>query len=183
MSAAPTEPTLRQRIEATLLLHPGRGVALTRLYELLPDAGTTQVRLTLKNLMKRGLVIRHGTMRYPAYQWVRAGDPLHRPAEAAPVELVQAQQTARASKPRVKAALAEAVTWPADVQIQYWPTSECKPLPFTGVDWSSVVLRPGCQDHQLVPSRRGEVRVMHRGPMGICGARKRQKHAEQGGKP
>jgi hypothetical protein len=182
MSAAPTELTLRQRIEATLLLHPGRGVALTRLYELLPDAGTTQVRLTVKNLMKRGLVIRHGTMRYPAYQLVRAGDPLHRPAEAAPVELVQAQHTARASKPRVRAALAEAVTWPADVQIQHFTLAR-KPDPYTGTDWTGAMTRSGCEDHQLVPSRRGEVRVMHRGPMGICGARKRQKHAEQGGKP
>ena len=174
MSAAPTELTLRQRIEATLLLHPGRGVALTRLYELLPDAGTTQVRLTVKNLMKRGLVIRHGTMRDPAYQLVRAGDPLHRPAEAAPVELVQAQHTARASKPRVRAALAEAVTWPADVKVQHWPTSSLKPPSFSGIDWSRSTLRPGCQDHQLVPSRRGDMRVAHREPMGIGGARKRR---------
>ena len=176
MSAAPTELTLRQRIEATLLLHPGRGVALTRLYELLPDAGTTQVRLTLKNLMKRGLVIRHGTMRYPAYQLVRAGDPLHRPVEAAPVELVQAQHTARASKPRVKSALAEAVTWPADVQIQHFTLAR-KPDPYTGTDWTGAMTRSGCEDHQLVPSRRGEVRVLHRGPMGICGARKRREPA------
>lgn len=173
MSAAPTELTLRQRIEATLLLHPGRGVALTRLYELLPDAGTTQVRLTLKNLMKRGLVIRHGTMRYPSYQLVRAGDPLHRPAEAAPVELVQAQHTARASKPRVRAALAEAVTWPADVKIQHFTLAR-KPDPYTGTDWTSAMTRSDCEDHQLVPSRRGDMRVMHREPMGICGARKRR---------
>jgi hypothetical protein len=173
MSAAPTELTLRQRIEATLLLHPGRGVALTRLYELLPDAGTTQVRLTVKNLMKRGLVIRHGTMRYPAYQLVRAGDPLHRPAEAAPVELVQAQHTARTSKPRVRAALAEAVTWPADVQIQHFTLAR-KPDPYTGTDWTGAMTRSGCEDHQLVPSRRGDMRVAHREPMGICGARKRR---------
>ena len=173
MSAAPTELTLRQRIEATLLLHPGRGVALTRLYELLPDAGTTQVRLTVKNLMKRGLVIRHGTMRYPSYQLVRAGDPLHRPAEAAPVELVQAQHTARASKPRVRAALAEAVTWPADVKIQHFTLAR-KPDPYTGTDWTSAMTRSDCEDHQLVPSRRGDMRVMHREPMGICGARKRR---------
>lgn len=176
MSAAPTELTLRQRIEATLLLHPGRGVALTRLYELLPDAGTTQVRQTVKNLMKRGLVIRHGTMRYPAYQLVRAGDPLHQPVEAAPVELVQAQHTARASKPRVRVALAEAVTWPADVQIQHFTLAR-KLDPYTGTDWTSAMTRSDCEDHQLVPSRRGEVRVLHRGPMGICGARKRREPA------
>lgn len=183
MSAAPTEPTLRQRIEATLLLHPGRGVALTRLYELLPEAGTTQVRLTVKNLMKRGLVIRHGTMRYPAYQLVRAGDPLHRPAEAAPVELVQALHTKPASsKPRVRAALATAVTWPADVKIQHFTLAR-KPDPYTGTDWTSAMTRSDCEDHQLVPSRRGDLRVLHRGPMGIFGARERRERTEQGSKP
>ena len=134
---------MRQRIEATLLLHPGRGVALTRLYELLPDAGTTQVRLTVKNLMKRGLVIRHGSRRYPAYQLVRAGDPLHRPDDAAPVELVQALHTKPASKPRVRAALAEAVTWPADVKIQHFALAR-KPDPYTGTDWTSAMTRSDC---------------------------------------
>ena len=177
MSAAPTEPTLRQRIEATLLLHPGRGVALTRLYELLPDANSSQVRLTVKNLMKRGLVIRHGTIRYPAYQLVRAGDPLHRPAEAAPVELVQALHTKPASsKPCVRVALAEAVTWPADVKIQH-VTLARKPDPYTGTDWTRAMTRSDCEDHQLVPSRRGDMRVLQRGPMGICGARKRREPA------
>ena len=173
MTTAAAQPTVRQRLESILHSHPGRGVALTRLYELLPDAAVSQVRLTVKNLMKRGLVIRHGTMRYPAYQLVRAGDPLHRPAEATPVELVQALHTARASKPRVKAALAETVTWPDDVKIQSFTLAQ-KPLPFTGTDWRRSMLRPGCQDHELVPSRRGDMRVAHRGPMGICGARKRR---------
>jgi hypothetical protein len=177
MSAAPTERTLRQCIEATLLLHPGRGVALTRLYELLPDAGTTQVRLTVKNLMKRGLVIRHGTIRNPAYQLVRKGDPLHQPAEAVPVERVQALHTKPVSKPRVRGTTATAVTWPADVKVQHWPTSSLKPPSFSGIDWSRSTLRPGCQDHQLVPSRRGDMRVAHREPMGICGARKRREPA------
>lgn len=181
MSAAPTDLTLRQRIEATLLLHPGRGVALTRLYELLPDANSSQVRLTVKNLMKRGLVIRHGTIRYPAYQLVRAGDPLHRPAE--PVKLVQALHTKPANtKPRVRAALAEAVTWPADVKIQHITLAR-KPDPYTGTDWSGAMTRSDCEDHQLVPSRRGDLRVLHRGPMGIFGARERRERTEQGSKP
>lgn len=162
MSAAAEQPTTRQRIESILRSHPGRGVALTHFYELLPDVAASQVQNAFKSLMKCGTVIRHGTTRYPDYQLVREGDPLHRP------------DTARVSKPRVKAALATAVTWPADVKVQHWPTSSLKPPSFTGIDWSRVVLRPGCQDHQLVPSRRGEVRVLHRGPMGIFGARERR---------
>lgn len=173
MTTASAQPTVRQRLETILHSHPGRGVALTRLYELLPDVAVSQVRMTVKNLMKCGLAIRHGTMRYPAYQLVREGDLLHRPAEATPVEQVQALHTARASKPRVKAALAETVTWPDDVKIQNFTLAR-KPLPFSGTDWRRSMLRPGCQDHELVPSRRGDSHVAHRGPMGICGARKRR---------
>lgn len=167
MSTAATQPTLRQRVEATLLLHPGRGVALTRLYELLPDATPTRVRMTMKNLLQAGRAIRHGTTRYPAYQLVREGDPLHRPAGVA-----------RASS-RTSDAMATgtvAATWPPDVRVQHIP-AKGRINPFPGVDWSSAISRPGCQDHLLVPSRRGDVRVPHRGPMGICGARQRREQA------
>ena len=36
MSTATILPTLRQRVESALLLHPGRDVTLIRLYQLLP---------------------------------------------------------------------------------------------------------------------------------------------------
>ena len=170
MSAAAEQPTTRQRIESILRSHPGRGVALTHFYELLPDVAASQVQNAFKSLMKCGTVIRHGTTRYPAYQLVREGDPLHRP------------DTARVSKPRVKAALATAVTWPADVKIQH-VTLARKPDPYTGTDWTSAMTRSDCEDHQLVPSRRGDLRVLHRGPMGIFGARERRERTEQGSKP
>lgn len=35
--------------------------------------------------------------------------------------------------------------------------------PYTGADWASSMLRPGCQDHLLHPSRSGDARVFHRG--------------------
>lgn len=183
MTTAAAQPTVRQRLESILHNHPGRGVALTRLYELLPDAAVSQVRLTVKNLMKRGLVIRHGTIRYPAYQLVRKGNPLHQPPEAAPVELVRALRIKPASKPRARGATATAVTWPDGVKVQHWPAPVCQLAPFAGTDWRRSMLRPGCQDHELVPSRRGDVRVMPRGAMGICGARKRQELADKWGNP
>lgn len=168
MSTTQTEPTLRQRIEGILQNHPGRGVALGRIYELLPGTEVGQVRMTIKNLMKRGRVIRHGTIRYPAYQLVQEGDPLFRPATSAPVELVQAvDRKPRADKGSVKAA-AE-VTWPAEVRVQLYPPPTRKAEPFGGIDWDRSVQRPGCQDHLLVPSRRGELRVMHTGPLSIRG--------------
>lgn len=35
------------------------------------------------------------------------------------------------------------------------------PKPFTGVDWTTSLLRPGCQDHLQHPSRRGNDLVPH----------------------
>lgn len=175
MSSSATQLTLRQRIETTLLLHPGRGVALTRLYELLPGAATIQVRQRLKDLTKAGRVIRHGTIRYPTYQLVRAGDPLHRPA-AASVAPAHSQH----GQPKDQtAARPSSMTWPDAVQVQRLLTS-VRSVPFSGIDWAAAMSRPGCQDHLLVPSRRGDVRVQHRGPMGICGARKHQNQTERG---
>ena len=35
--------------------------------------------------------------------------------------------------------------------------------PYLGADWTSSMLRPGCQQHLQCPSRRGNARVFHRG--------------------
>ena len=166
MSTAMAEPTLRKRIEVVLHKHTGRDVALTRIYELLPDCNVLQVRRTIKNLLKRGTVIRHGTTRYPAYQVVR-------PVESAPAQVVQAL----AAKPAAAVRPAVTVTWPADLQVQHWPAPTRHMAPFEGVDWSRSALRPGCQDHLLVPSRRGDVRVTHRPPIGTRGAMRRKENA------
>lgn len=40
--------------------------------------------------------------------------------------------------------------------------------PFKGVDWSTSLLRPGCQDHLLHPSRRGDEYVPHMPPINGC---------------
>jgi hypothetical protein len=34
---------------------------------------------------------------------------------------------------------------------------------YSGPDWASSMLRPGCQQHLECPSRRGDARVFHRG--------------------
>lgn len=170
MSTATILPTLRQRVESALLLHPGRDVTLIRLYQLLPDVTTAQVRSALKGLTKIGAAIRHGTIRNPAYQLVRQGNPLHRPSAADKAVSVPAP----GGQPDAQAdAQPASVTWPSSVKVKHAPASH-RGTPFAGIDWSGSMLRTGCQDHQLVPSRRGEVWVPHRGPMGICGARKRK---------
>ena len=43
---------------------------------------------------------------------------------------------------------------------------------FKGTDWSMSIHRPGCQDHLLCPSRRGDERVMHKGPIGMSSTRR-----------
>lgn len=39
-----------------------------------------------------------------------------------------------------------------------------KTEPWRGVDWSVSTMRPGCLDHELVPSRRGDERVPYQPP-------------------
>jgi hypothetical protein len=43
---------------------------------------------------------------------------------------------------------------------RFMPTGE-----FRGVDWSRSVMRPGCQDALLCPSRRGDLLVPHTGKL------------------
>jgi hypothetical protein len=40
-----------------------------------------------------------------------------------------------------------------------------KPKPYTGVDWSNSIQRPGCQDFLKCPSRRGDELHPHRPPI------------------
>ena len=37
--------------------------------------------------------------------------------------------------------------------------------PWRGVDWSASTMRPGCLDHERLPSRRGDQRIPYQGPM------------------
>lgn len=39
-----------------------------------------------------------------------------------------------------------------------------KTAPWKGVDWTNATMRPGCLDHERVPSRRGDERVPHMPP-------------------
>ena len=44
------------------------------------------------------------------------------------------------------------------------PTEQRQFTPWRGVDWSASTMRPGCLDHELVPSRRGNERVPYQPP-------------------
>lgn len=39
-----------------------------------------------------------------------------------------------------------------------------KTAPWKGVDWTNATMRPGCLDHERIPSRRGDQRVPHMPP-------------------
>lgn len=162
MTTAAAQPTIQQQVGHLLVSLDGRGVSLPRLYEMLPSLTSLQVRGALKKLVSSGVAIRHGSQKSPVYQCVmRPGSWSIKPDPAPKKTRMNAKQ------------LPERAHWPEGLQIKVWPTSR-KTDPFAGVDWSQAMSRPGCQDHELVPSRRGDVRVTHRGPMGICGARKRR---------
>ena len=40
--------------------------------------------------------------------------------------------------------------------------------PFSGVNWASSTMRPGCQDHLQIPSLMNEERIPHRTPVHGC---------------
>lgn len=163
MSATSNQPTLRQQVNQLLVSAGGRGVSLSRLYELLPSLTSLQVRGVLKKLISTGVAIRHGSLRHPVYQSVVCAEPGSIKPDPAPA------MPRGAAKPNPATVR---VHYPEGLKIKVTPTSS-KAAPWSGTDWSGAMLRAGCQDHLLVPSRRGNVRVVHRGPMGICGARKR----------
>ncbi len=175
MSATSNQPTLRQQVNQLLVSAGGRGVSLSRLYELLPSLTSLQVRGVLKKLVSTGAAIRHGSLRHPVYQSVLCVVPESVKPDPAPT-------IPRASAKPAPVPATVHVHWPDGLQVKVAPTSHRK-IPFYGTDWSGSMLRNGCQDHLLVPSRRGDVRVAHQGPMGICGARNRREPAEKGSNP
>lgn len=158
MSAAGN--TLREQLERLIHGTPGRGLSLDFLCEQLPDAGREAVRNSLKYLVKLGLVMRHGTIRYPLYQSLLPNGSLGASLEvqtAASVPAAISQQKAGAAAAR----------WPEDVKVQRATAPRRAGGQWMGVDWSNSVQRPGCQDHLAVPSRRGDKLVPHRPAAGM----------------
>ena len=121
--------------------HTGSGVSLDYICEQLegPDLSREQIRNNLKALVKAGRLIRRGTIRKPIYQSL----------EPAAVTFLAAKLQTRKV--------------PVHVETQHIPTSpHLKSAEFLGVDWSTSIARPGCQDHLKYPSRRGDRCVPHR---------------------
>ena len=133
-------PTIRSRLLNFMGGHTGCGVSLDYICESLEsdDLSREQIRNNLKALVKAGRLIRRGTIRKPIYQSLE-------PAVTFLAAKLQARKV------------------PAHVETQHIPTSpHLKSAEFLGVDWSTSIARPGCQDHLKYPSRRGDKRVPHR---------------------
>lgn len=152
MSAAGN--TLREQLERLIHGTPGRGLSLDFLCEQLPDAGREAVRNSLKYLVKLGLVMRHGSIRYPLYQSLLPNESLG----GAYMETRTGASAKRAGS---------AVWWPDDVKVQHVTALRRASGQWMGVDWSQSVQRPGCQDHLAIPSRRGDKLVPHRPAAGM----------------
>ena len=152
MSAAGN--TLREQLERLIHGTPGRGLSLDFLCEQLPDAGREAVRNSLKYLVKLGVVMRHGTTRYPLYQSLLPNGSLG----GAYMETRTGASASRAGS---------AVWWPDDVKVQRLPTTRRAGDQWMGVDWSNSVQRPGCQGHLAIPSRRGDQLVQNRPAAGM----------------
>lgn len=151
----PAVTTLRQRLEAILLAPPCQAITLDRLYSLLPDQTHQQVRDGLNYLRKLGRIVQHGSNVRPIYQGVL-------PTHPAPVSLAKPATPPDPSR--------RMVIWPAGLQVQIAPTSAHLAArgPFNGVNWTASIQRPGCQDHLLHPSRRGDQLVPPQTPAIGC---------------
>ena len=132
-------PTIRSRLLNFMGGHTGSGVSLDYICESLESADLSreQIRNNLKALVKAGRLIRRGTIRKSIYQSLEPGAKF---------------LSARMRVYKV----------PAHVETQHIPTSpHLKSAEFLGVDWSTSIARPGCQDHLKYPSRRGDRCVPH----------------------
>ncbi|MDD2730379.1 hypothetical protein [Malikia sp.] len=159
--ATPVPPTIRQRLEALLLTPAYPSMSLDHLCDLLPDVSRDQVRHGLNYLRFLKRIIRTGTNVQPIYQGVMGIQPTQ-PAMTKPAK--PAKPAAPPDPPP------RTVIWPADLQIQTAPTSAHLAArgSFGGVNWANATQRPGCQDHLLHPSRRGDQRVPPQGLISGC---------------
>lgn len=133
-------PTIRSRLLNFMGGHTGCGISLDYICEQLEGSNLNreQIRNNLKALVKAGRLIRRGTIRKPIYQSLE-------PAATFLAAKLQARKV------------------PVHVETQHIPTSpHLKSAEFLGIDWSTSISRPGCQDHLKYPSRRGDRRVLHR---------------------
>lgn len=159
--------TLRGRLQRLLHDKPGRGMSLDFICGEMTGFSRQQVRDSLKHLVKTGQLIRHGTIRYPLYQSLVPNGALGvsmQTLTASELPAPKAKKSGRLTK-------APQVTWPEAVMVQHFQSAQrLRGSHWQGIDWSQSVQRPGCQDHLLILSRRGDRFVAHRGPMGISGA-------------
>ena len=156
-------PTIRQRLEAILLVAPWPAMSLERIYQELPDCTHDQVRDGLGYLRKLGLIVQHGTTARPIYQGVMGATAQPDPAPAQP------------NQPK---APVRAIIWPAGLQVQVAPPSNLGARgTWSGINWAHATQRPGCQDHLLHPSRRGDQLVPHQAQLSGCVGELRDKRS------
>jgi hypothetical protein len=167
VSYQPETVTLRDQVHHLVSSRRGRGMSLDFICGKVPGFSRQQVRDSLKHLVKTGQLIRHGTIRYPLYQLLAPNGAL-----SVSMQILTASElpAPKAKKSRSLTKTAN-VTWPDAVTVQHVQSAlRLRGSHWRGTDWSQSVQRPGCQDHLLILSRRGDRFVAHRGPMGIRGA-------------
>lgn len=167
MSAdSPKRPSalLRDRVEHLIHHCKGKGLSLDYLCQQLPDLEREQIRNALKASVKRGQIMRHGSIRYPLYQSLLPNSSMGHgqdvlTAASVPPEMSRHQPAAQTR-----------IGWPEGVQVQCGPSPSGAPGHWTGTDWSHATQRPGCLDHLRHPSRRGDQRVPYQAaPLGCVG--------------
>lgn len=143
-----TANTLTSRVAKVIHRYAGRGVSLEHVAQQFPDTAREQIRGAIKNLMRLNQIMRTGPALYislaPNGSLGTTDCSLHTVASTTPLTASETRQPAGLSVLRGPAA--DIGTW-------------------RGIDWSNSTCRPGCLDHEAVPSRRGDARIPYGTPM------------------
>lgn len=143
-----TANTLTRRVAKIISNYAGRGLSLERIAEQVPDATREQIRGAVKNLMRTGVIMRTGPALYvslaPNGSMGTTDCSLNTVASTTPLRATETRHPAGLSIQRGSSA--DTDTW-------------------RGINWSFSTCRPGCLDHEAVPSRRGDQRIPYGTPM------------------
>lgn len=121
----------------------GSGLSVKAICNNVPDATSDQVRHALQTLIKRGEVIKSGAQTHALYSPVSPGYPS--------ISINGGSSGKR--KPQT-------IVWPEGVEVQKTVSPFEQRGNYTGPDWSASMSRPSGLDHERIPSRRGDQRVM-----------------------
>jgi hypothetical protein len=160
MSTEKPEP-IASRVDRFINSRAGRGLTLDCICENVRDTTTTQVKNALKYLVKQGRVMNTGTTLNPLYLTLAPNGSVGVKGSIGPA------LKGGTSKPKPAAV----VHMPEGVKVKMLRGADLHRGTWTGTNWAASTMRPGCLDHEAIPSRRGDALVPHGTAMPVRSSR------------